>query len=67
MALDFHRDGTFLLHFADETTTGKWRITRKEGDKVTVTLAIPGAASHFLLNATQQVVHWLGVELVAYS
>jgi hypothetical protein len=42
MALDFHRDGTFLLHFADETTTGKWRITRKEGDKVTVTLAIPG-------------------------
>jgi hypothetical protein len=42
MALDFHRDGTFLLHFADETTAGKWRITRKEGDKVTVTLAIPG-------------------------
>ena len=22
---------------------------------------------HFLLNATQQVVHWLGAELVAYS
>jgi Dual specificity phosphatase, catalytic domain len=42
MTLDFRRDGTFLLHFADETTSGKWRITRKETDNVTVTLSIPG-------------------------
>jgi hypothetical protein len=26
-----------------------------------------GAARHFRLKATQHVVHWLGVELVAYS
>ena len=26
-----------------------------------------GATCHFRLNATQHVVHWLGVELVAYS
>jgi hypothetical protein len=42
MALDLRRGGTFQLQFADETTSGRWRITEQEGATVKMELSFPG-------------------------